>query len=920
MENSKKTIKRQRLRLFEKSSDGIACGNIVYVLAFVIPLVMFSILYFANRIYPFGNNCYLRSDMYHQYAPFFSELWNKIRNGESLTYSWNVGMGTNFTSLMAYYLASPVNWIIALFPQKYMIEIMNVIIILKLAFSSLTMCYYITHHFNTKKAYIAAFGVFYAFSGYVAAYSWNIMWLDCILLLPLIMLGLERLVNENKCFLYCITLGLCIFTNYYISIMVCLSVILYFIVLIVSYDGPKKPVIYIKKILNWCIYSLLAGGLAACLLLPELYTFSLSASSAISFPKKISAYFSILEMLVRQLMNVPVHMGLEHFPNIYCGVAIFILIPLYIMNKKINIREKIGKCLLLLAFLLAYNINILNFIWHGLHFPNSLPCRQAFIYIFFVLIMSYEALQNIKDYTNSQFTGSVWFGIILLILSEQIFKDNENYNIDVFYISGAFILLYALIFFLVRRKKFNPRPILFVGMCLAVIEATVNMNETGLGTTSRSAYLLDYDAVRTVTNTVKENDKTFYRMDKITGARSKNDGAWHNYHTISTFSSTSNEGMSKLYKNLGMIGTTNAYGYDGSTMLTNSLFSVKYLISNQILAEDKFMTYYTGSDGEFIYQNNYTLPVGYMVDSDFDKNWVPTSLLDGIENQNSMISYMSGVDGVFELLIKSGTDSTFTFTPEKSGHLYIVFDKGDNKSITAYVGSKVFDFSNLKSNPHTLDIGYVSNADEVTIMTESPMSMSVYLLNSEKFTDAYNILNESSLNVTEWSDTKIEGTIDVKKDGTLFLSIPYDAGWTLYIDGKRTDTYAIEEAFLGADLTVGEHTVVLKYTPVNLIWGCIITLICIIILVAIYQCKKQIAKGAINITKLPPSIQNLINEKDEVIAVEKSVFDDNFSDDDSSDTSDTPAAKDDFSDIDSAIVLKNNVEKIINDMDDFDNI
>ncbi len=909
MENSEKTIKKQRRRLIENHINGIACGNIVYVLAFVIPLVMFLVLYFSSNIFPFGNNCYLRSDMYHQYAPFFSELWNKIRNGESLTYSWDIGMGTNFTSLMAYYLASPANWIIVLFPQKYMIEIMNALIILKLAFSSTTMCYYITHHFKTKQAYICVFGIFYAFSGYIAAYSWNIMWLDCILLLPLIMLGLERLVNENKCFLYCISLGLCIFTNYYISIMVCLSVILYFIILLFAYNGPKKPVIYIKKVLNWCIYSLLAGGLAACLLLPEIYTFSLSASSDITFPKKVSAYFSILEVLVRQLMNIPVHMGLDHYPNIYCGIAVFILIPLYIMNKKINVREKVGKCLLLLAFLLSYNINVLNFIWHGLHYPNSLPCRQAFIYTFFVIIMSFEAFQHLKDYTKGQFTGSVWFGIIFLVLTEQIFTNRQDYGIKIYYMSGAFILIYALLFYLIRDRKIRPRIILFVGISLAAVEAAINMNETGLGTTSRSAYLLDYNAVKTVTDTVEDNDGSFYRMDKITGARSKNDGAWHNYHSISTFSSTSNEGMSKMYKNIGMIGSTNAYSYDGSTLVTNSIFSVKYLISNQHLAESEFLTYYTGADGEFIYQNNYTLPVGFMVNKDFDKNWVPISMLDGIENQNSMLNCMSGVSNVFELMLEYDAGNSFDFVSEKSGHLYLVYDNTDNKEITAYVNNSVFDFSNLKNNSHILDIGYVSAGDEVSVMAENSMSLSVYRMNPEKFKEAYDILNESSLNVTKWSNTGIEGTINVNNDGMFFLSIPYDGGWSLYIDGKKTDTYAIEDALLGADLTAGEHTVVLKYTPVNLILGCITTLICIIILIAIYQCKKRIAKGSIDITKFSPSIQNLINEKDEVIEVENSVFDDDFNESDS-----------DNGDIEGNITLKNNVEAIMNDMDDFDNI
>ena len=313
---NQQTKHRHKFSLFDEQTGNIPCGNIVYIIAFFIPVIIFTALYFAREIFPFGNNCYLRSDMYHQYAPFFSELWYKIRNAESLTYSWDIGMGTNFTSLYAYYLASPANWIIVLFPQKYMIEIMNSLIILKIAGSSLAITYYITRHFDTKNCVAALFGMFYGMSGFIAAYSWNIMWLDCVILLPLIMLGLERLVNEDKCFLYCISLGLCIFTNYYIAIMVCLSVVLYFIVLVTAYKKERTFKNYFKTFLKFAFYSLIAGGLAACLLLPEFYTFSLSASSDIAFPKKLSLYFSILNMLTRQLINVPVHLGLEHYPNI----------------------------------------------------------------------------------------------------------------------------------------------------------------------------------------------------------------------------------------------------------------------------------------------------------------------------------------------------------------------------------------------------------------------------------------------------------------------------------------------------------------------------------------------------------------------------------------------------------------------------
>ena len=69
----------------------------------------------------------------HQYVPFLSEMLSKIRSGNSLSYSWNVGVGSNFLALYAYYMASPFNWLVALFPDKYLIEFMSYLVILKSA-------------------------------------------------------------------------------------------------------------------------------------------------------------------------------------------------------------------------------------------------------------------------------------------------------------------------------------------------------------------------------------------------------------------------------------------------------------------------------------------------------------------------------------------------------------------------------------------------------------------------------------------------------------------------------------------------------------------------------------------------------------------------------------------------------------------
>lgn len=874
-DNSTNTSRKHKrhFTLFDKTDSSIPGGGITYIIAFVIPLIIMTALYIAREIYPFGNNCYLRSDMYHQYAPFFSELWNKLRHGESLTYSWDIGMGTNFTALYAYYLASPSNWFIVLFPQKYMIEIMNVIIILKLCLSSLTFTYYISKHFNTRKCTIALFGMFYALSGFVAAYSWNIMWLDCLVLLPLIILGLERLVNENRCFLYCITLGLCIYTNYYIAIMVCISVVLYFIVLMAAYKGTRRPVIYVKKFLNFAIYSLLAGGLAACLLLPEFYAFTLSASNNIEFPKKLSLYFSILNMVTRHLINVPVHLGLDHYPNIYCSVAVLLLFPLYVMDKKVDLREKIGKSALVLIFLTAFNLNIPNFIWHGFHFPNSLPCRQSFIYVFFLLTMCYEALSHLKSMTTKQLGGALWIAIGILLFIEQVFTVDETYDFTIVYISGAFILVYALIMLIHLKHEFKVPVIIFIAFSLCIIECTINMDSTGIGTTSRSSYILDYDAVKTVTQTVADDDSSFYRMDKKFGSRSNNDGAWHNYHSISTFSSTSNGAMEKFFGELGFEHSFNAYKYNGATLVTESLFSVKYAISNRILTESPLRSYYTGSDGEFIYKNNYTLPIGFMTYND-PYGWEADSANDaGIENQNSLIKNLTGISNVFTLTYENATDASFEVKPVKAGHLYMIVRNTSCDTVTATINSSEYTYKDLKKGRTIIDLGYATPDDIIVISGDTSMNASVYTLESSRFIEAFNILNNNSLNVSEFTNNKITGTVNASKDATLICSIPYDKGWSVYIDGKKTETNNIYGALISVNVPAGEHTVTLKYMPVNFILGCIITSLCIIILIGIYTFKKMCRMNVIKTSGWPVLIQELIDEKDIVLTIHL----DNFS-------------------------------------------
>ena len=261
--------------------------------AFWIPVVIMIIIFIQRGIFPFGDNSFLRTDMYHQYAPFFSEFHHKLRTGGSLLYSWDVGGGVNFAALYAYYLASPVNWLVVLCPKAYIIEFMTYMIVFKIGLSGLTFAWYLRKHGRAGDFGAAFFGIFYALSGYMAAYSWNIMWLDCIWLFPLIMLGLERLVKEKKGLLYGVTLGLSILSNYYISIMICLFMVIYFVSLLIL-EKRKKVRDYGVICGQFAGYSLLAGGLAAAVLLPEIFALQMTASGTSTFPRPLTAIFPLL--------------------------------------------------------------------------------------------------------------------------------------------------------------------------------------------------------------------------------------------------------------------------------------------------------------------------------------------------------------------------------------------------------------------------------------------------------------------------------------------------------------------------------------------------------------------------------------------------------------------------------------------------
>ena len=844
--------------------------NIPVITAFIIPVAVLLLVFIAREVYPFGDEMYLRSDMYHQYATFLKEFQSILKNGDSLLYTWNIGLGSDFVGTYAYYLASPVNWLVYFLPSDNIPEIMSGFIIIKAGLMSATMAFYLKKHFGKNAFVNTAFGMFYGLSSYMAAYSWNLMWLDCLVLLPLIVLGLERLVRENKVSLYTITLAVCILSNYYISIMICIFLVLYFLYLIFC-DRNGQGVF--RALGRFAGYSLLAGAAAAVLLLPVMYTMLGSASNSFSFPTTVRWYFDFLEMVSHAAMNVEVTMLSGYIPNIYCTIGLFMFIPLFWFCRRIRVRERIGKTVLMGIFLVSFMMNITSYIWHGFHYPNSLSARQSFIYIFLVLVMAYEAAINIEEYRYITITICYLAGSAALFGLYYLYQDEESYPLSITVISVIFLTLYFLWAILKRTQRIPAAILACVIIAVAICEVSINTDSTGYSTTSRSSYMSDNEAIEELLEMIDDEDG-FYRVEKVK-RRTKNDGAWSNYMSASLFSSSALASISDFYEEMGMQSSMNSYSYYGHTPVISAVLGVEYELSSSVIEDDSLMTLIAAADGMYLYKNKYALSLGFAVSSDIAQNQYAASS-NPFEAQNLFLESACGVSDVFTVYY-TASGASVTANAAKAGRQYVYIEDSLESALVTVLrdGEVIFEeeYTGLE-NPQIIEVCDVQAGDLITVSSTDSDVSSITVINAimdyDELERAMELLADEQYEISEFSDTYVSGEITVSEESIMFTSLPAESGWRVYVDGEEIEYDLYEDAFIMISLTAGTHTVEFRYVPSGLYYGALISLLSILIFILFMVRRRVIRKNTPAVYRGADDEQEVFESGEEEVTMELS--------------------------------------------------
>ncbi len=850
-------------------------NNRFYLMAFFIPLLALTIAYIAMGVWPFGERQVQIIDSYHQYAPFFSEFYRKIWSGESLLYSVNGGLGMNFWAIVAYYLASPLNLLILLFPRNYVLEGFTFVLMLKIAFSGLTFSYYISKKFKRYDVTIVYFALFYALCGWTLGYNWNIMWLDCAALLPLIILGVDRLIKEGRGLLYGITLGIAIFTNYYIAVMICMFLVLYFFVAFFEnrriYSKRAKKMVkktfglFVDRGLKFAGYSLLAGALGAVMILPTLSALSVSNSADSAFPTNIKFYNSVTEMIAQQFAFVK-PTDLSGQPNLYFGVFTLGLVLLYIFRKGIPWSTKILKLFLLAFLVFSTNFRILDYIWHGFHFPNSLPARFTFIYAFLALSIAYESFIALRKYAFWQLC-LMMLAVPTALVVWCVLEKSAGHEFYTYLITGIFIDIYFVLV-CIYKQRWPVQKLAWIILLAVAIEAGGNgiygICENGtINRTSYNKYLNSSKELKELTDHLEQN--RFYRMELDT-FNGRNNNMWLGYPGISLFASTMGADINDLMGKLGYFEATNKYSYVGATSLTDSILGIRYLVDTDETDSVRTFNYLYTSDKQHLYENPYALSLGFMVDESYadwnhDSGTPQTVLNDFIYSttdvNQTLFTNVSMPTAVEEncIVVNDEANKYVWKKDAKNDEASVKFsmDIDDGKTYYIYYQASTCDKLKVSRNDsvqsysdtrgHFVELGNSGHIDLefITDKEHTSGNIKIWLLTYDHtvFDDFYKEVKDCQLNVTKFSPTHVKGTIEAAEDGIMFTSMPYDAGWRVKVDGQEVETQSVGGTLLYIDLEAGTHTIEMNYIPGGFILGLLLSLGSCLIFAIIFIVKSK---------------------------------------------------------------------------------
>ncbi|WP_235786770.1 YfhO family protein [Secundilactobacillus oryzae] len=850
-------------------------SKVLLIVSFFVPALIMLGYFIYRKMAPFGGSSLLTVDLGQQYIDFFAYFRHVFLNDpSSLFYSFSNALGGEMTGTWAYYLMSPVNLILLLFPDQYLTSGILAMTVIKYGLAGLSFAYLLIQT-KTQNGYrVPAFATAYALSGWMVANQLNLMWLDAVIILPLVILGIERLAEKNRLTTYIPWLTSILVINYYMAYMVCLFLIGYFLWTACRHFTTWSN--FWRFTRNFTIGSITSALLSAFILLPTY--FSLLGSKAQYtvtkfkfkfeyFPPKTIAKFFLGSFNFDQMP--------KGTANIFVGSIVIIGFLYFFINGRIPGRTRIAGAIFTVFLALSLFFQPLDLIWHAMQFPIWYPYRFSFVVIFWLIWLA--AITLTPDFVPTRLQLLTVLLVLLLSVS-YVWLNLKQFSFlsTNQIIVGIALLGFSYCLIAMPPNTFVLYPVVFCGLVFIELGLNAVLSLNNISYVSQNEYALYRNSLSKQAKHVTQSDSSFYRV-ATTFMRTKNDPLSNQYFGGSIFSSTLKTSTPKFFGKIGQPDGDGFVAYTNGTLVSDALLSTKYVFTGRktslpgaksnyslpTITEKPDTNQYSQiqqTASTQSYQNPYSLPVGFLASSKvlttknttldpvhYQANWLASLTGNTADRQLFTAQDFNHVlfDNVGEQTNLTGSilkkqdllkpaSITLTFKPTNNNSYYLTLGQNiDEDNVTLSInGNTMHQYPTFRN---TVITNVASHAKGKTIRIKMQLkhnslwlqNFTLYELNNAKFKQAVNLLKQAPLTVTHYNQRTISGTINVKANSrkVLTTSIPFDKGWHATVDGKAVEVYKSANYFAAIKLSKGRHQVKLSYWPPYLTLGLIISLV-----------------------------------------------------------------------------------------------
>lgn len=836
--------------------------------AFTGAACVYGLILACSGIYPFGNKSVLLYDMGNQYAVFHDYFRQVLHGDASIGFTWRGDLGLNFLPIFAYYLASPFSLLMILAPEQYVPEVIVLIMMAKMGAGAAAMAAYLRRIAPGGKRLAVAFSIPYAVCAWAVAYSFNIMWLDVIYLLPLMLIGVEVLLRRGRALPLAGAVAAAMLVNYYMAGIMLPFVAVMAVFRYLDAGGSFRSPAFRSHAVRAAVAIGLGALSSGLLLLPSLNGLkngrtNLLGSDPIPVPVGLSAQTARL--------FGGTYDWFQGSPNLAAGTVMLVAATLFPLCRRIPRAERLRYVGLAVLLIGASQTEMVFLLFHDGERPNAFPFRYAFLFAALLVIMGYRALAALeRDQALALIRNSALLWLAILVTTSYANPDLLRPPVALAAAVAVGLGAVALSAVSLVRNPGGTAARKAVGFLTAVLVAdtfTAGLLESqGQPYAARGVWnahpSMDWDdALR---STAPQNGE-FFRSTGIYdnflngSLRSQNESLRYGNYDLNHFSSLAS---GKLHAALGKLGfTEHIYqtwtAHTGATLLTDALLGYRYFVTTEPLDRSDTVAV-RDYESARVYQNTATLPVGFLAPGDlageltaddpftaqeqiFDlpgafaapcrsEPAATGAVVDRTPDGQTMYTKKRGVKNVTVTWFCEATGS-------RSHELYAWADNmpwaglypgADLFKITVS-GKKPAEYPDVYNNG-ILDLGHMDGTSFMVTLTSSLGQFTV----PKNFIRALDVkavdakiaeLNRHALTDVRTSGYGLSGTIDADHAGQVFLSVPDIHGWTVKVDGKKVAADQVLSAFMAVPVSAGTHRISLDFRPPGLRGGALLSLV-----------------------------------------------------------------------------------------------